>query len=219
MNWETIQEPLRVMWTNAVGFVPNLLAALVILLVGWIVARVVRNLIQRALKVVQLDKISEKAGINNALKQANLTALPSQVVAKLFYWIVMVLALVMAVNAVKLTVATELLSRLLLYLPNVIAAVFVLVLGFFFGNLVRGLVQTALGGTETVNPEVAGKAAQVAIILFAAAASLEQLRIATILITNAFTVTFAAIAFALALAFGLGCKDLVKGWVEGLLKK
>ncbi len=219
MNWETIQEPLRVMWTNAMGFVPNLLAALVILLVGWIVARVVRYLVQRALKVVQLDKVSEKVGINDALKQANLTTLPSQVVAKLFYWIVMVLALVMAVNAVKLTVATELLSHLLLYLPNVIAAVFVLVLGFFFGNLVRGLVQTALGGTETVDPEVAGKAAQLAIILFAAAASLEQLRIATTLITNAFTVTFAAIAFALALAFGLGCKDLVKGWVEGLLKK
>ena len=219
MNWETIQEPLRVMWTNAVGFVPNLLAALVILLVGWIVARVVRYLVQRALKVVQLDKVSEKVGINDALKQANLFTLPSQMVAKLFYWIVIVLALVMAVNAVRLTVATELLSRLLLYLPNVIAAVFVLVLGFFFGNLVRGLVQTALGGTETVNPEVAGKAAQLAIILFAAAASLEQLRIATTLITNAFTVTFAAIAFALALAFGLGCKDLVKGWVEGLLKK
>jgi len=219
MNWEIIQEPLRVMWTNAVGFVPNLLAALVILLVGWIVARVVRYLVQRALKVVQLDKVSEKVGINDALKQANLFTLPSQMVAKLFYWIVIVLALVMAVNAVRLTVATELLSRLLLYLPNVIAAVFVLVLGFFFGNLVRGLVQTALGGTETVNPEVAGKAAQVAIILFAAAASLEQLRIATTLITNAFTVTFAALAFALALAFGLGCKDLVKGWVEGLLKK
>ncbi len=219
MNWETIQEPLRVMWTNTIGFVPNLLAALVILLVGWIVARVVRYLVQRALKVVQLDKVSEKVGINDALKQANLFTLPSQMVAKLFYWIVIVLALVMAVNAVRLTVATELLSRLLLYLPNVIAAVFVLVLGFFFGNLVRGLVQTALGGTETVDPEVAGKAAQLAIILFAAAASLEQLRIATTLITNAFTVTFAAIAFALALAFGLGCKDLVKGWVEGLLKK
>ncbi len=219
MNWEIIQEPLRVMWTNALGFVPNLLAALVILLVGWVVARVVRYLVQRALKLVQLDKISEKAGINDALKKANLTALPSQVVAKLFYWIVMVLALVMAVNAVKLTVATELLNRLLLYLPNVILAVFVLVLGFFFGNLVRGLVQTALGGTKTMDPEVAGKAAQLAIILFAAAASLEQLRIATILITNAFNVAFAAIAFALALAFGLGCKDLVKGWVEGLLKK
>ena len=218
MNWEIIQEPLRVMWTNTMGFVPNLLAALVILLVGWIVARVVRYLIQRALKLVQLDKVSEKAGINDALKQANLPE-PSQVVAKLFYWIVMVLALVMAVNAVKLTVATELLNRLLLYLPNVIAAIFVLVLGFFFGSLVRGLVQTALGGTETMDPEVAGKAAQLAIILFAAAASLEQLRIATILITNAFTVAFAAIAFALALAFGLGCKDLVKGWVEGLLKK
>ena len=218
MNWEIIQEPLRVMWINTIGFVPNLLAALVILLIGCIVARVVRYLVQRALKLVQLDKISEKAGINDALKQANLTALPSQVVAKLFYWIVMILALVIAVDMVKLTVATELLNRVLLYLPNVILAVFVLVLGFFFGSLLRGLVQTTLGVTKTMDPEVAGKVAQLAIILFAVGVSLEQLRIGT-LITNAFNVAFAAIAFALALAFGLGCKDLVKGWVEGLLKK
>ena len=63
MDWEIIQEPLRVMWTNAIGFVPNLLGALVILLVGCIVARVVRYLVQKALKLMQLDKISEKAGI------------------------------------------------------------------------------------------------------------------------------------------------------------
>ena len=219
MNLETFQEPLQAMWATTIAFVPNIFAAVVILLVGWIFARIVRFGIQRALRAVKLDVVSEKAGIDAALKQANLEAQPSAVIAKLFYWIVMVLALVMAVNALNLTVATELLNQLLLYLPNVIAAVFVLVLGFFFGNLVRGIVQTALGGTDTVNPEFAGKAAQFAVILFAVAASLEQLRIATTLITNAFTVVFAALAFGFALAFGLGCKDLAKKWVQSRLKK
>ena len=210
MNLENFQEPLQVMWATTIAFVPSIFAAAVILLVGWGVARLVRFVIQRALHAVKLDVVSEKAGLE---------AQPSAVIAKLSYWIVMVLALVMAVNALKLTVATELLNQLLLYLPNVIAAVFVLALGFFFGSLVRGIVQTALGCTDTVDPEFAGKAAQLAVILFVVAASLEQLRIATTLITNAFTVVFAALSFSFALALGLGCKDLAKEWVQSRLKK
>ena len=212
MNLETILEPLGVVLNTLKGFVPNLLTGLAILLVGWIVARVVRYLVERILELVRLDTLLEKAGIK-------LQGLQAQVIAALSYWIVIVLALVSAVNAVKLTVATELLDSTLSYLPSVITAVFVLALGVFFGGLARGFVRTALGGTKTIDPELAGKVAQLTIILSAAAASLGQLGVAAALITHAFTVAFAAVAFALALAFGLGGKDLVKGWVEGLLRK
>ena len=102
------------MWTKAVAFIPNLFGALLFLLAGWIVARFVRFLIQRALHAMKLDLVAEKAGIHAALKEANLSTQPSVVVSKLVYWGVMVLALVMAVNVLKLTVATELLNRLLL---------------------------------------------------------------------------------------------------------
>ena len=220
MNWqELFTEPVREMSTKILSFIPNLLVALVILIVGWIIARVIRALVERVLRLARFDILTERAGINQALQQGQITTNPSGIVGKLFYWIVVLLALVMAIDALGLTVATQLLNELLFYIPNVIAAVFILTLGFFFGGLVRGFVQTLVGGVRAVNPETIGKVAQAAVIIFAVAASLEQLRIATTIITNAFTLLFGALALGLALAFGLGCKDMVKGWVEGLTRK
>ena len=217
MNWqELFTEPVREMSTKILSFIPNLLVALVILIVGWIIARVIRALVERALRLARFDILTERAGINQSLLQGQITTNPSGIVGKLFYWIVVLLALVMAIDALGLTVATQLLNELLFYIPNVIAAVFILALGFFFGGLVRGFVQTLVGGVRAVNPETIGKVAQAAVIIFAVAASLEQLRIATTIITNAFTLLFGALALGLALAFGLGCKDMVKKWVEGL---
>ena len=220
MKWqELFTEPVREMATKILSFIPNLLVALVILIVGWIIARVIRALVERVLRLARFDILTERAGINQALLQGQITTNPSGIVGKLFYWIVVLLALVMAIDALGLTVATQLLNELLFYIPNVIAAVFILTLGFFFGGLVRGFVQTLVGGVRAVNPETIGKVAQAAVIIFAVAASLEQLRIATTIITNAFTLLFGALALGLALAFGLGCKDMVKEWVKGLTGK
>jgi flagellar biosynthesis protein FliQ len=220
MKWqELFTEPVREMSTKILSFIPNLLVALVILIVGWIIARVIRALVERVLRLARFDILTERAGINQALLQGQITTNPSGIVGKLFYWIVVLLALVMAIDALGLTVATQLLNELLFYIPNVIAAVFILTLGFFFGGLVRGFVQTLVGGVRAVNPETIGKVAQAAVIIFAVAASLEQLRIATTIITNAFTLLFGALALGLALAFGLGCKDMVKEWVKGLTRK
>lgn len=220
MNWqELFTEPVREMWTKVLSFLPNLLVALVILIVGWIIARIIRTLVARVLRMARFDTLTERAGINQALQQGQITTAPSGIVGKLFYWIVVLLALVMAIDALGLTVATELLNRLLFYIPNVIAAVFILALGFFFGGLVRGFVQTLAGGVQAVNPQTIGKVAQAAVIIFSVAASLEQLRIATTIITYAFAIAFGALALGLALAFGLGCRDLVKEWVEKVARK
>lgn len=220
MNWqEIIVEPLKAMATRVAEFLPNMLGALVILVVGWAVARGIRYVVHRGLRTMQLDTVTENVGVNKALRQGNIEAMPSLLIAKLFYWIVFILTLGMAVNALGLTVAAQLLNSLLLYLPNVIAAAFILVLGFFFGSLVRGLVQTALAGSKALEAQTVGKISQGAVVVFAVAAALVQLRIAEAIVTNAFTILFAAIAFGVALAFGLGCKDLVRGWVEDLVKK
>ncbi|MFQ5663441.1 MAG: hypothetical protein ACE5HL_06395 [Terriglobia bacterium] len=220
MNWqELFTEPVQEMWTKFLSFVPNLLGALVILLVGAIIARIIRTLVERGLRIARFDTLTERAGINQALQQGQIKATPSGIVGRLFYWIVVLLALAMAVNALGLTAATELLSKLVDYIPNVIAAVFILALGFFFGHLVRGFVQTLAGGVRAVNPETIGKVAQAAVIVFAVIVSLEQLHIATTVINQAILVLLAALGLGLALAFGLGCKDMVKDWVEGLTRK
>ncbi|MFQ5724401.1 MAG: hypothetical protein ACE5G6_07900 [Terriglobia bacterium] len=220
MNWQEILiEPTQQMWGKILSFLPNLLGALVILLVGVILARILQALIERGLRMARFDTLTERAGVNQALERGQIKTLPSGMVGRLFYWVVVLLALVGAMNALGLTVATELLNQLVQYLPNVIAAIFVLALGFFFGSVVRGFVQTVASGVRAVNPETLGKIAQAAVIIFAVAAALEQLRIAAAIVSSAFNILFGGLALGLALAFGLGCKDIVKNWVESITRK
>lgn len=220
MNWQEILfEPVQEMWAKFLSFVPNLLGALVILFVGWVIARIIAALVGRALRLAHFDNVTNRAGITPALVGAQITSPPSRIVGRLFFWLVMLMALVMAVNALGLTVATELLNDLLRYIPNVIAATFVFALGLFFASLARGFVQTVAGGVRAVSPDTLGKVAQAAVIIFAVAASLEQLRIAPTVVTNAFTLLFGALALGLALAFGLGCKDIVRQWIEEVTRK
>jgi len=153
MNWqELFTEPVREMSTKILSFIPNLLVALVILIIGWIIARVIRALVERVLRVARFDILTERAGINQALQQGQITTKPSGIVGKLFYWIVVLLALSMAINALGLTVATQLLNELLFYIPNVIAAVFILALGFFFGGVGAGVRADAGRGCACRQP-------------------------------------------------------------------
>ncbi|MDA2913872.1 hypothetical protein MYX77_07935 [Acidobacteriia bacterium AH_259_A11_L15] len=220
MNWqEFFTKPLEEMWIKFLAFVPNLLGALVILLVGAIIARIIRTIVERGLRMARFDTLTDRAGINQALEQGQITTKPSGIVGKLFYWIVMLVTLMMAVNALGLAVATELLSKLLDFIPNLIAALFILALGFFFGGLIRSFVATLAGGVRAVNPQTVGKVAQAAVIIFVVDVSLKQLGIATDIIDDAIVVVLAALGLGLALAFGLGCKDMVKNWVESITRK
>lgn len=220
MNWqEILLGPVQEMWAKFLSFVPNLLGALVILFVGWVIARIIAALVARALRLAHFDNVTNRVGITPALAEAKITSPPSSIMGRLFFWLIMLMALVMAVNALGLTVATELLNDLLRYIPNVIAATFVFALGLFFASLARAFVQTVAGGVRAVSPDTLGKVAQAAVIIFAVAASLEQLRIAPTIVTNAFTLLFGALALGLALAFGLGCKDIVRQWMEEVTRK
>ncbi|MEE8199604.1 MAG: hypothetical protein V3R29_00410 [Candidatus Acidoferrales bacterium] len=212
-------QPMQDMLAKILSFLPNLAFAILILVAGWIFARILRALVERMLRMAKFDSLTERAGINQALQQGQITATPSGIVGRLVYWIVFLVFLVGAINILQLTVATDLLQDLILYIPNVIAAVFILALGFFFGGLARGFVATLTGGFRAVNPQTIGKIAQAAVTIFAVAAALEQLRIATTMITSAFNILFGAVALGLALAFGLGCKDIVKEWVESITRK
>ena len=134
LDWETIiAEPIQEMLTKITSFLPTLLGALIILIVGWIIAKIIRNLVNRLLEVIRFNVIADKAGVSNVLTKGGVRLTPKQMLSGLAYWLVMIMVLVMVVNALGLTVASQLLEGLLAYIPKVIAALFVLVLGMFLG--------------------------------------------------------------------------------------
>jgi hypothetical protein len=214
-----IVDPVREMLTKVLAYLPTLLGALIILVIGWMIAKVIRGLVNRVLKIIRFDTLADKAGITEVLRKGDLKATTGEVLSGLVYWLVIIMVLVMVVNALGLPQASEVFESLFAYIPSVIAGLFVLVIGMFLASFVSGIVRTAAGNANLPKPEILAGVSRWAIIIFAATIALGELGIATLLVTTTFNIFFGGVCLALALAFGLGGKDAAGKYLEQLMRQ
>ena len=214
-----ITEPVREMLTRIMAYLPVLLGALVILIVGWLVAKAIRQLVGWLLKTVRFDVLADKTGISEVLRKGNLKISAGEVISGLVYWLIIIMVLVMAVDALGLPKASDVLASLFAYVPKVIAALLVLVVAMFLANFVSGIVRTAAGNANLPKPEIFAGISRWAIIIFAVTISLGELGIATLLVTTTFNIILGGVCLALALAFGLGGKDAAAKYLDELMKR
>ena len=220
LEWENlIADPVRQMLARILGYLPVLLGALVILIAGWIVARAIRRMLDWLLKTIRFDTLADKAGISAILRKGDLKISAREVVSSLVYWLIMIMVLVMTVDALGLPKASDVLASLFAYVPNVIAALLVLVVAMFLASFVSGIVHTAAGNANLPRPEIFAGVSRWAIIVFAVTISLGELGIATLLVTTTFNIILGGVCLALALAFGLGGKDAAARYLEELRQK
>lgn len=188
------------------SLVPRLAAALGILLVGVVVAKMVERATDFALRRIGFDRWMQEGGVTEALERAGTNLDPSSVLAKLVFWTVMLLAILLAANALGITAISILFAELLAYVPNVIAAVIVLVLGLLLGEFIKDLVLASAGGLQ--GSHNLARAAKGAIILLAVFMALEQLDIAQDIVLVFFIAVVGAAALAAGIAFGLGGREI-----------
>jgi len=152
------------------------------------------------------------------LKKGEIVKAPSEIVGTLVYWFIMILVLIASLDALGLPIVSDMLNSIFLYIPNVVAAIIVLVLGLLMGNLLAAVVRTAASNAGLKNAEGLGKISLYAIVVFVSAIALIQLGIGEEIVASAFGLVFGAAALALALAFGLGGRDVaaeyLKRWLE-----
>ena len=193
---QTIQEIVRDSigaFLNGIGdFLPNILAALLILFVGWIIARVFKAGVGRVLRTIKFPMLAERAGIDGFLKTGGVKQTSTELLAVLVYWLIMLIVLVTAVNALRLEMASQLLNQIMLYIPNIIVAVIVLVVGLYAANFVAGLVRTAAANAGIAEAEIVAALARYALIIFTFAIALNQLRIGEDIVANGFLILFGA---------------------------
>ena len=213
----TIVEPIELMWGRVLGFLPTLVSVIVILVIGWMIATLVQKMITRFLKLARFDTISEKTGITNILAKGDINYTLSEIVGVIIYWLMMLVVVLMAVNALQLTVAAELLNRVILYIPHVIASVFILVLGIFFASVVANAVRTTSATAGMQQARFLGQVTQTVIAVFVFIEALKQLQIDTTLIDLFVKAVLAALALGVGLAIGLGCKDMAAKYVTQLI--
>jgi hypothetical protein len=214
VDWQTsILDPAGLMWARILDF----LYVVAILVVGWLIATVVQKVATRFLKLARLDTVSEKSGIANILTKGDINYTLSEIVGVIIYWVMMLIVILMAVNALHLDQAAKLLDTVILYIPNVVASVFVLVLGIFFSSIVANAVRTASANAGIRQARSLGQATQVVITVFVFLEALKQLGIDTSLIDLLLKAILASLALGVGLAIGLGCKDMAAKYVAQLV--
>jgi len=206
---------LTTFWTQLAGFVPQLLAALLLLFVGWLLANLARTGVIKLLDMLRFDSLAEKTGIEAFLKQGNLDLSLSRLMAKLVYWIIIFIVVVTVANSLGLHMVAELFNKVVFYLPNIIVAILVLVFGVLVARFINRMVFAYLNNIGVQGALTLSTLSEYAVIVFVVFVALEQLEIGTHLLTAAFQIGFGAIGLAFALAFGLGGRE----WAAGVIKK
>ena len=211
MLLESIRESLR----QIGAFLPRLLLAIVILIIGWLVAKAVRFAIVKALRTINFNVVTEKAGIDHFLKQGGADIDTVRVLGSLSYWLVILAALMIASNSLDLAYVTDLIGRIVLFVPKVMVAVVILVFGVYFARFVGAALTTYLRNIGVGEAGLVGRLALYAIVVFVIMIALDQMGLGDI-IRQAFLILVAAIALGLALAFGLGgqkrAAELIERW-------
>ena len=182
--------------TKIMLFLPNVLAALVIFILGWLAAKIVKSLIIKILGALKFDALTEKAGINALLTKANIYKHPREVLALLTYWFLLLIVIVASFDTLGLPVISELLNKIVLYIPNIIAAIVVLIFGAILGNFLAGLLETVCSGLGKDMASLLSKVAKYSILILAITMALQQLNIAPAVVTAAFSIFFGALCLA-----------------------
>jgi small-conductance mechanosensitive channel len=196
--------------------IPALFGALVILFAGYLVAKVVEKGTQRLLRRMRFNQLLERGGVMHAVERSGSHMNPAKVIGNLLFWFIMFGVLLVAANAIGLESLANVFSELVSYIPSVIAAIVIIILGIVLGGFVGGLIMASAGGLHG-GPWLAriGRGGVIVLAIFMA---LQELGIATDIVTTAFAILFGAVALALALSFGLGNRELAgqvtREWYE-----
>lgn len=213
---ETLLAIMTTLWSKLAGFLPNLVGAILLLTIGYFISKAVGYILAKGLDKAGFNKLSEKVGVAETMRRANVKLAASDIVGRLAFWIIMLTFLVTATEALGLPRVSETLDEFVLYLPKVIASALILIIGLFVAHFVRDLIRS---GAEGIGVEYA-KPLSTAVygILFVVIASLSigQLEVDTGLLDNIISIFIAAIGISVALSLGLGTRDLASKILAGV---
>ena len=196
--------------------IPALVGAAVILLTGYFLARQVQRWADDLLKRLGFNRMAAAGGLDEAVGRTGSRLDPVRALAKLIFWLVMLMVILLASMALGLESINEMFGAMLAFIPTLIAAIVIVILGIIVGEFVRGLIVASAGGVAGV-PTVA-KMAKAAVIVISLFMALQQVGVAEEIVTAAFTLILGAAALAVGLAFGLGNRELAgeitRRWYE-----
>ncbi len=202
--------------SELLAILPAVLAAIAILLAGYFLARLVERWTDSLLGRLNFNKVAERGGLSEAMDRTGTRLDPIHAVGKLLFWLVMLVVILLASSALGLESINLMFGTMLSYIPTLISAIVIVILGMIVGEFVRAVVLASAGRVAGV--PVLANVAKASVVIIAVFMAVQQLGVAPELVTAAFTLILGAFALAAGLAFGLGARDfardLTKRWYE-----
>jgi Conserved TM helix len=212
---DILLETAREFLHQIAAFLPRLALALIVVVVGWLFAKATRFAVEKGLRAVNFNVLSERAGTDNFLQQGGMRGDTTTLFGLFAYWVVILAGLVIAFNGLGLTYITDLLQRVVLFAPKVLVAMLVVILGSYFARFVGSAVHTYCVNVQISDADMLGRIARYLIMTFVVMIALSQVEIGGDIVQRTFLIILAGLVLALALAFGLGGKD----WAAALLER
>ena len=208
-------EPVRTFLAQVGVFLPRLALAVVVLIAGWLAAKVVTFAVVKGLRAINFNVLTERAGMDAFLREGGVRSDTTDIFGLLVYWLVIFAALVIAFNGLGLTYITDLFGQVVLFVPKVIVALVILAFGTYFAAFVGGTVGTYCRSVGIQDAALLGKIAQYAIVVFVVLIALDQVNVGGAIIRQSFLIILGGVVLALALAFGIGGQH----WAAELLER
>jgi hypothetical protein len=202
-----LENALGTTFNSVAGFLPKLFAALVIWIIGGFVAKAIRWAAEKILKTIKFNDIADKIGLTEKLKAGGVKSSAAGLMAKLVYWMIMLTVYMLAFNALGLEVVSDLLTSVVQFIPKIIVACILLIVGMFLADFVKDLVKATLKTGSFDNPNLVANIAYYAVMFVAASMAINTVGIGGDIINTIVTAVFGALSLGLAIAFGLGGRD------------
>jgi hypothetical protein len=210
---------LRIGWSELMDLLPGLLAALLIMLAGYYVARQLSRWTDRTLQRMEFKRLADAGGLTEAAGRVRMD--PVRAVGKLVFWLTMLVVVLLASSALGLENVRDMFGRMLAFIPTLISGTVIIILGMIIGEFVRALITASAGGVEGV--VTVAKLTKGAMVMIAFFMALQQVGVSEEIVTSAFSLVLGSIALAAGLAFGLGNRELAgeltRRWYEEGLRR
>jgi Mechanosensitive ion channel, conserved TM helix len=213
MIWNGLHQAFENLSRMIAEFLPRVIVMLTIILVGWIIALVLKRILRSVLNWAKLDRFSEKSGASHVLRKAALPSL-SELLCRSLFWMSWIGFMVVGVSALGMTSLENQIARFFLFLPQVFVALLILLFGTLAANFFSRAVLLGAVNAGYPSPRILSGTIRLVIVALAVSMALEQVGLGTHTVLTAFSIMFGALMLGLALAFGLGGRDLAKGVLE-----
>jgi len=209
-----ILEPMKELFIKFKVFVPNLLAMMVILAVGILLALAIRRIVVKFLTAINFDGWSDRMGFTKLMRKGDMWSKPSATLGAVLFWLLIIVTLMSGLNALQIPAIDQLVSQFFSYIPRFFSAAMILIVGYLFSGFISRTVLITAANSGFHYAKLLADAVHTLLIVLILAMIMEQLQIAPSIVLAAFSIIFGGIVIALAIAFGVGGIDAARRIIE-----